>query len=361
MQTLHVELGDRRYPIFIGSDLNPRNLLEPYIHGQQVMIVSNTTVAPLYLTTYVAALEALGKKVATCILPDGEKYKNIEYLNLIFDALLEAGFNRDATVLALGGGVIGDMAGFASACFQRGVYFIQVPTTLLSQVDSSVGGKTGINHPLGKNMIGAFQQPQVVLADMAQLVTLPTRELSAGLAEVIKYALLGDVDFLDWLERHIDDLVRRDPECLAEAVYRSCAHKARIVASDEKEQGERALLNLGHTFGHAIESYMGYGVWLHGEAVAVGMVMAADLSQRLGWISTDDLERTKKIIQRAHLPVKCPAIPLDEFLGFMAHDKKVLNGQLRLVLVSTLGKAIITKDFDVELMKQAILANQEKA
>ena len=361
MQTLHVELGDRRYPIFIGSDLNSRNLLEPYIHGQQVMIVSNTTVAPLYLTTYVAALEALGKKVATCILPDGEKYKNIEYLNLIFDALLEAGFNRDATVLALGGGVIGDMAGFASACFQRGVYFIQVPTTLLSQVDSSVGGKTGINHPLGKNMIGAFQQPQVVLADMAQLVTLPTRELSAGLAEVIKYALLGDVDFLDWLEGHIDDLVRRDPECLAEAVYRSCAHKARIVASDEKEQGERALLNLGHTFGHAIESYMGYGVWLHGEAVAVGMVMAADLSQRLGWISTDDLERTKKIIQRAHLPVKCPAIPLDEFLGFMAHDKKVLNGQLRLVLMSTLGKAIITKDFDVELMKQAILANQEKA
>jgi 3-dehydroquinate synthase len=361
MQTLHVELGDRRYPIFIGSDLNPRNLLEPYIHGQQVMIVSNTTVAPLYLTTYVAALEALGKKVATCILPDGEKYKNIEYLNLIFDALLEAGFNRDATVLALGGGVIGDMAGFASACFQRGVYFIQVPTTLLSQVDSSVGGKTGINHPLGKNMIGAFQQPQVVLADMAQLVTLPTRELSAGLAEVIKYALLGDVDFLDWLERHIDDLVGRDPERLAEAVYRSCEHKARIVASDEKEQGERALLNLGHTFGHAIESYMGYGVWLHGEAVAVGMVMAADLSQRLGWISTDDLERTKKIIQRAHLPVKCPAIPLDEFLGFMAHDKKVLNGQLRLVLMTTLGKAIITKDFDVELMKQAILANQEKA
>lgn len=361
MQTLHVELGDRRYPIFIGSDLNPRNLLEPYIHGQQVMIVSNTTVAPLYLTTYVAALEALDKKVATCILPDGEKYKNIEYLNLIFDALLEAGFNRDATVLALGGGVIGDMAGFASACFQRGVYFIQVPTTLLSQVDSSVGGKTGINHPLGKNMIGAFQQPQVVLADMAQLVTLPTRELSAGLAEVIKYALLGDVDFLDWLEGHIDDLVRRDPERLAEAVYRSCEHKARIVASDEKEQGERALLNLGHTFGHAIESYMGYGVWLHGEAVAVGMVMAADLSQRLGWISTDDLERTKKIIQRAHLPVKCPAIPLDEFLGFMAYDKKVLNGQLRLVLMSTLGKAIITKDFDVELMKQAILANQEKA
>ena len=361
MQTLHVELGDRRYPIFIGSDLNPQSLLEPYIKGKQVMVVTNTTVAPLYLEHYVTAIEALGKTVATCILPDGEKYKNIEHLNLIFDALLEAGFNRDATVLALGGGVIGDMAGFASACFQRGIYFIQVPTTLLSQVDSSVGGKTGINHPLGKNMIGAFQQPQVVLADMAQLSTLPDRELSAGLAEVIKYALLGDLDFLVWLEQNMDGLVGRDSALLAEAVYRSCAHKARIVANDEKEQGERALLNLGHTFGHAIESYLGYGVWLHGEAVATGMVMAADLSQRMGWISAEDLQRTKKIIQRAHLPVKCPAIPLDEFLAYMAHDKKVLNGQLRLVLMKSLGQAIITREFDVELMKQAILANQEKA
>lgn len=361
MQTLHVELGDRRYPIFIGSHLNPQSLLEPYIHGKQVMIVTNTTVKPLYLDHYVSAIERLGKTVATCVLPDGEKYKNIEHLNLIFDALLEAGFNRDATVLALGGGVIGDMAGFASACFQRGVYFIQVPTTLLSQVDSSVGGKTGINHPLGKNMIGAFQQPQVVLADMAQLNTLPDRELSAGLAEVIKYALLGDLDFLTWLEANMDGLVGRDSALLAEAVYRSCAHKARIVANDEKEQGERALLNLGHTFGHAIESYLGYGVWLHGEAIATGMVMAADLSQRMGWISLDDVERTKKIIQRAHLPVKCPAIPLDEFLGFMAHDKKVLNGQLRLVLMKSLGQAVISKEFDLELMKQAILTNQEKA
>ncbi|WP_166168598.1 3-dehydroquinate synthase [Acinetobacter sp. SA01] len=361
MQTLHVELGDRRYPIFIGSDLDPQSLLEPYIRGKQVMLVTNTTVAPLYLKHYVTAIEHLGKTVATCILPDGEQYKNIEHLNLIFDALLEAGFNRDATVLALGGGVIGDMAGFASACFQRGVYFIQVPTTLLSQVDSSVGGKTGINHPLGKNMIGAFQQPQVVLADMSQLSTLPDRELSAGLAEVIKYALLGDRNFLVWLEQNMDGLVARDAQLLAEAVYRSCAHKARIVANDEKEQGERALLNLGHTFGHAIESYLGYGVWLHGEAVATGMVMAADLSQRMGWISLEDLERTKKIIQRAHLPVKCPAIPLQEFLGYMAHDKKVLNGQLRLVLMKSLGQAVISKEFDVELMKQAILANQEKA
>ena len=361
MQTLYVELGERRYPIFIGSDLDPNALLEPYIHGRQVMIVSNETVAPLYLARYVAAIEALGKTVATCILPDGEKYKNIEHLNLIFDALLASGFNRDCTVLALGGGVIGDMAGFASACFQRGVYFIQVPTTLLSQVDSSVGGKTGINHPLGKNMIGAFQQPQVVLADMSQLKTLPARELSAGLAEVIKYALLGDTDFLTWLEQHIDDLVQGDEAALAEAVYRSCAHKARIVANDEKEQGERALLNLGHTFGHAIESYLGYGEWLHGEAVATGMVMAADLSQCMGWISAEDLARTKNIIQRANLPIVCPQIPLDDFLAYMAHDKKVLNGQLRLVLMQAVGQAIITKTFDVELMKQAILANQEQA
>ena len=361
MQTLYVELGERRYPIFIGSDLDPKALLEPYIHGRQVMIVSNETIAPLYLARYVAAIEALGKTVATCILPDGEKYKNIEHLNLIFDALLASGFNRDCTVLALGGGVIGDMAGFASACFQRGVYFIQVPTTLLSQVDSSVGGKTGINHPLGKNMIGAFQQPQVVLADMSQLKTLPARELSAGLAEVIKYALLGDADFLAWLEQHMDALVQGDEAALAEAVYRSCAHKARIVANDEKEQGERALLNLGHTFGHAIESYLGYGEWLHGEAVATGMVMAADLSQRMGWISAEDLARTKNIIQRANLPIVCPQIPLDDFLAYMAHDKKVLNGQLRLVLMQAVGQAIITKTFDVELMKQAILANQEQA
>lgn len=295
MQTLHVELGERRYPIFIGSQLDPKQLLEPYIHGQQVMIVSNETVAPLYLSHYQEALKSLGKTVATCILPDGEKYKDIQHLNLIFDALLETGFNRDCTVLALGGGVIGDMAGFASACFQRGVYFVQVPTTLLSQVDSSVGGKTGINHPLGKNMLGAFQQPQVVLADMAQLNTLPDRELSAGLSEVIKYALLGDADFLVWLEQNMDGLIGRDADLLAEAVYRSCTHKARIVANDEKEQGERALLNLGHTFGHAIESYLGYGTWLHGEAVATGMVMAADLSHRLGWISNDDVERTKKL------------------------------------------------------------------
>lgn len=360
MQTLYVELGDRRYPIFIGSQLNSQELLEPYIRGKQVLIVTNTTVAPLYLEHYQRALCSANKIVSVCVLPDGEKYKNIEHLNLIFDALLEANFNRDCTILALGGGVIGDMAGFASACFQRGVDFLQVPTTLLSQVDSSVGGKTGINHPLGKNMIGAFQQPQAVLADMSQLNTLPKRELSAGLAEVIKYALLCDIEFLAWLEEHMDDLLAGNAERLAEAVYRSCAHKARIVANDEKEQGERALLNLGHTFGHAIESYLGYGVWLHGEAVATGMVMAADLSCRMGWISDQDLQRTKNIIHKANLPVACPKIPLDEFLAYMSHDKKVLNGQLRLILLKKLGQATITNEFDVELMTQAILANQDK-
>lgn len=358
MQTLHVELGDRRYPIFIGADLDSKQLLAPYLHGKQVMLVTNTTVQALYLEHYLDVLHGLDKVVSSCVLPDGEKYKNIEHLNLIFDALLSAGFNRDCTVLALGGGVIGDMAGFASACFQRGVNFVQVPSTLLSQVDSSVGGKTGINHPLGKNMIGAFQQPQVVLADMAHLKTLPPRELSAGLAEIIKYALLGDTEFLVWLEQHMEGLVAGDLDLLAQAVYRSCAHKARIVANDEKEQGERALLNLGHTFGHAIESYLGYGEWLHGEAVATGMVMAADLSQRMGWISIADVERVKNILVRAQLPIACPQIPLDEFLGFMAHDKKVLNGQLRLVLLKQLGQAIITRDFDVESMHQAILANQ---
>ncbi|MBF7682218.1 3-dehydroquinate synthase [Acinetobacter sp. B5B] len=360
MQTLYVELGDRRYPIYIGSQLDIATLLSPYLPNKQVMIVTNETVAPLYAKAYQQALHQLGKTTATCILPDGERYKTIECLNLIFDALLKEGFNRDCTVLALGGGVIGDMAGFAAASFQRGVDFIQVPTTLLSQVDSSVGGKTGINHPLGKNMIGAFKQPNIVFADMLQLKTLPPRELSAGLAEVIKYALLGDLDFLAWLELNMDDLVSGHETKLAEAVYRSCAHKARIVANDEKEHGERALLNLGHTFGHAIESYLGYGTWLHGEAIAVGMIMAADLSCQMGLISTEDVNRTKRIFQRAHLPIQCPNIPLDEFLSYMAHDKKVLNGSIRLILLKRLGQAFITNDFDVELMKRAILNQLEQ-
>ncbi len=357
MQTLFVELGDRRYPIFIGHQLDGSKLLDQYIQSQQVMIVTNTTVAELYLAHYLKQFQMMGKTVATCVLPDGEKYKDFQHLHLIFDALLEAGFNRDCTVVALGGGVIGDMAGYAAASFQRGVKFVQIPTTLLSQVDSSVGGKTGINHPLGKNMIGAFKQPEAVIADMAVLDTLPDRELSAGLAEVIKYALLGDAEFLTWLEQNMSKLLDRDREVLAAAVYRCCAHKARIVANDETEKGERALLNLGHTYGHAIESYMGYGTWLHGEAVSAGMVMAASLSEKLGWITAEDVLRVKAVLSQAKLPVASPDIPVDEFLGYMAHDKKVLNGQLRLVLLKQLGQAVITKDFAQDQLIQSIQDN----
>ncbi|MEC7120482.1 MAG: 3-dehydroquinate synthase, partial [Pseudomonadota bacterium] len=284
-----------------------------------------------------------------------ESYKNLETLNLIYDALLTARFNRDCTVLALGGGVVGDMAGYAAASFQRGVDFIQVPTTLLSQVDSSVGGKTGVNHPLGKNMIGAFKQPKVVLADMAQLDTLPDRELSAGLAEVIKYALIRDVAFLQWLEQHMSELVTRDPVLLAEAVYRSCEHKARIVAADEHEHGERALLNLGHTFGHAIESFMGYGDWLHGEAVAVGMLMAADLSQRLGWLTLEDVRRVRRVLVSARLPVDPPnQMSAKDFMGLMMLDKKVMAGQLRLILLRQLGEGVIEKNTPEALLQATL-------
>lgn len=354
MQTLQVALGDRSYPIFIGSRLAVAELLLPYIKGQQVMIVSNTTVAPLYLAGYQQALEDAGKLVKSCILPDGEQYKTLDTLNLVYDALLSARFNRDCTVLALGGGVVGDMAGFSAASFQRGVSFVQVPTTLLSQVDSSVGGKTGVNHPLGKNMIGAFKQPAVVLADMAQLETLPDRELSAGLAEIIKYALIRDLDFLQWLEVQMPKLVARDPVLLAEAVYRSCEHKARIVAADEHEHGERALLNLGHTFGHAIESHMGYGTWLHGEAVAVGMLMAADLSMRLGWLTAEDVARVKCVLLAAQLPVDPPVMSEQDFLGLMMQDKKVLAGQLRLILLKALGVGEIVKGVDPQLLSQTL-------
>ncbi len=354
VQTLNVALNERSYPIFIGSDLSLTEHLLSYVHGRQVMIVSNTVVAPLYLARYVDVLQSAGKTVAQCILPDGESYKTLESVNLIFDALMKHRFNRDCVVLALGGGVVGDMAGFAAASFQRGVDFIQVPTTLLSQVDSSVGGKTGVNHLLGKNMIGAFKQPKLVLADMSLLSTLSDRELSAGLAEVIKYALIGDLPFLDWLEVHIDRLVERDPVLLAEAVFRSCQHKARIVAADEHEQGERALLNLGHTFGHAIESFMGYGEWLHGEAVAVGMLMAADLSLRLGWLKKMDVTRIRNLLIAAKLPVTVPEIGSDVFLRLMGQDKKVLDGQLRLVLLSEIGQGIITRDFDLQLLLQTL-------
>lgn len=344
MRTLNVALGERAYPIHIGprllerSDLTSGSLLTP-----RVAIVSNTTVAPLYLEKLAAPLRAAGVGVTEVVLPDGEQYKNWETLNLIFDALLRERCDRTTTLVALGGGVIGDLVGFAAASYQRGVPFIQVPTTLLSQVDSSVGGKTGINHPRGKNMIGAFWQPKLVLADTDTLTTLPDRELSAGLAEVVKYGFIRDLPFLEWLEANMDKLMARDAEALSFAIERSCANKAEVVAGDEREtakDGGRALLNLGHTFGHAIETGLGYGEWLHGEAVAAGTVMAAELSRRLGWLSAADVDRLRDLLRRAGLPIAGPKLGAERYLDFMGHDKKVVAGKLRLVLLRKLGEAV---------------------
>jgi 3-dehydroquinate synthase len=353
MQTLNVDLGDRSYPIFIGTDLFRTENLAPYIKGNQILIVSNETVAPLYLDQLKAILPSV--QVDEVILPDGEQYKTLEQLNTVYDRLLQCRHNRTTTLIALGGGVIGDMTGFAAACYQRGVSFIQIPTTLLSQVDSSVGGKTGVNHPLGKNMIGAFHQPQVVLASVDVLATLPGRELSAGLAEVIKYGLVYDLGFLDWLEENMAGLVGRDAALLSYAIQRSCELKAEVVAQDEKESGVRALLNLGHTFGHAIESCQGYGNWLHGEAVAVGTVMAADLSQRLGWISSEDVQRVVRIMKAANLPVEAPeGMTPEDFMTLMAVDKKVIDGQLRLILLRAVGDAVVTDQFDPLALQQTL-------
>lgn len=354
MQTIQVELGDRSYPIFIGSGLLDRlDLVTSHIKGQQVMVVSNETVAPIYLDKVCAGLS--GFQCESVILPDGERYKTLEVLLKIFDALLEKHFGRDVTIIALGGGVVGDMAGFAAACHQRGVDFIQVPTTLLAQVDSSVGGKTGVNHPLGKNMIGAFHQPQCVLIDTDVLNTLDNRQLSAGLAEVVKYGLIRDGEFYAWLETNMESLLDCDPDALSYAIARSCQNKAEIVAADERESGVRALLNLGHTFGHAIETGMGYGEWLHGEAVAAGMHQAADLSQRLGWISSDDVTRIALLLESARLPVFAPrSISTDRFLELMAVDKKVKSGRIRLVLLKSIGEAVIMEDFDNELLRQTL-------
>ena len=351
MQTLTVDLGDRSYPIHIGAGLLARpDLILPHLAQKRVMVVTNTTVAPLYLAQLTATLEAGGVKVAQVVLPDGEAYKTWETLNLIFDALLTDRAERKTTLIALGGGVIGDMTGFAAACYQRGIPFIQIPTTLLSQVDSSVGGKTGINHPLGKNMIGAFYQPKVVLADTDTLKTLPARELSAGLAEVIKYGLIRDADFLVWLEASMDKLRALDAAAISHAIYRSCEIKAQVVGQDEREGGIRAILNLGHTFGHAIETGMGYGTWLHGEAVAAGMVMAAQTSQRLGWISEADVARTRALIRAAGLPDVAPDLGVDAWLEYMGHDKKVEGGKMRFVLLKKLGEAVITGDVPADVL-----------
>jgi 3-dehydroquinate synthase len=354
MQTLHLDLGDRSYPIHIGQGLLQQDgLVRPHIKGKSAVVVSNTTVAPLYLQQTEAMLEGL--KHSAVILPDGEEYKNLDTLNRIYTHLLEQKADRKTTLIALGGGVVGDMTGYAAASYQRGINFIQIPTTLLAMVDSSVGGKTGVNHPLGKNMIGAFHQPKCVLIDTDTLNTLADRELSAGIAEVVKYGLIRDPAFLQWLDSNMDKLLARDPEALTYAIYRSCEHKAEVVAADERESGQRALLNLGHTFGHAIEAGMGYGQWLHGEAVATGMVMAAELSQQMGWISTEDTVYVRHILQRARLPVDPPAqMSGDDFMRYMSVDKKVLDGTLRLVLMKSLGESIVTADFDADALKQVL-------
>ncbi len=352
MQTLQVALGDRAYPIHIGTNLvGNAKLILPYLTGKQVVVVTNTTIAPLYLDKLAEPLRNKGITVVEIILPDGEKYKNNETLNTIYDALLKSRCERNVTLIALGGGVIGDLTGYAAATYLRGVSFIQIPTTLLSQVDSSVGGKTGINHPRGKNMIGAFYQPKLVLADTGTLKTLPQRELSAGIAEVIKYGLTLDAEFFNWLEVNMTKLMALDESITTEAIMRSCQNKAEVVAADEREADKRALLNLGHTFGHAIENAMGYGVWLHGEAVAAGTVMAADLSQRMGWLKQNDVNRIIKLLELAKLPIKAPALGVEKYLELMSLDKKVQDGEIRLILQQAIGKAIMTKDYEKQLLK----------
>jgi len=350
MKTLQVELGERSYPIYIGSGLLKRSeLFTRHIKSKQVLVVTNETIAPLYLDTVLKHLPEY--IVETVILPDGEQYKTLDKVSRIFDKLLAGKFSRNATLIALGGGVIGDMGGFAAACYQRGIAFLQIPTTLLAQVDSSVGGKTGVNHPLGKNMIGAFYQPQCVIADADVLDTLDDRQLSAGLAEVIKYGLIRDAEFFEWLENNIGALLARDKDALATAIERSCVNKAEIVAADETETGVRATLNLGHTFGHAIETGVGYGGYLHGEAVAIGTCQAADLSRRMGWLSDADVARIITLLKNSRLPVHPPEqLNAERFLDLMAVDKKNVDGQIRLILLKQIGLATLPTGVNLELL-----------
>lgn len=357
MERLTVALGERSYPISIGQGLLVQpDLFLGAIASKKVMVVTNETIAPLYLEQLKASLEGL--VVDTVILPDGEQYKNLEVLNQIFSALLEQLHSRDTTIVALGGGVIGDMAGFAASCYQRGVPFIQVPTTLLSQVDSSVGGKTAVNHPMGKNMIGAFYQPKSVVIDIDCLKTLPERELSAGLAEVIKYGIIYDFAFFEWLEANLDALLALEPEAMSYAIARCCEIKAEVVRQDERESGIRALLNLGHTFGHAIEAEQGYGQWLHGEAVGAGMVMAAHCAELLGLVDQAQVARMTALIERAKLPVSPPSeMGVEQFLPHMLRDKKVLNGVLRLVLPTSIGSAKVVdtaKESDIKAVIERV-------
>jgi 3-dehydroquinate synthase len=354
MKILELELGERSYPIHIGSRLiDQAELYKKHLKGSFTAVVTNETVAPLYADRVVKTLESLGQKVRLVVLPDGEVYKTWETLQKIFDALLESGADRKSTLVALGGGVIGDMTGFAAACYMRGIRFIQVPTTLLSQVDSSVGGKTGINHPLGKNMVGAFYQPQAVIADLDTLQTLPPKELAAGLAEVIKHGAIADANFFQWLEGNIDSLNACDPKAMEHAVLRSCEIKSNVVAQDEKEGGVRATLNFGHTFGHAIEAGMGYGEWLHGEAVGCGMVMAADLSVRVGQLTTDEAERLKKLVAALKLPTVPPRLGLERYMDLMSVDKKAEGGEVRYILLNGIGRSTI-KAVDDQLVAQTL-------
>ncbi len=352
---LRIDLGERSYPIVIGSGTSCGSDIDKLIEQRNVLIVSNETVAPLYLKQVAASLG--NRLVESVVLPDGEQYKNLDVLNQVFDGLLQAGFARDCCVIALGGGVVGDMAGFAAASYQRGVALVQIPTSLLAQVDSSVGGKTGVNHSMGKNMIGAFHQPQAVLIDTDVLSTLPQRELSAGLAEIIKYGFIYDAQFFAWLEENLDALKSGNPETLSVAIRRSCEIKAEIVAADEREHGVRAWLNFGHTFGHAIENLLGYGNWLHGEAVGAGMCMALDMSVRMDFLADSARQRGVDLIARADLPTHPPAeLQAADMLALMARDKKVKEGQIRLILLKDIGKATITADFKPSLLDQTLAA-----
>jgi len=354
MKTIIVELGERSYPIYAGDGLlGKENLFTDHIKSKQVMVVSNTTVAPLYLDKVMRSLKNFD--VASVILADGEQYKTLDAVNDIITALLEKRFSRNSCLLALGGGVVGDITGFAAACYQRGIDFIQIPTTVLAQVDSSVGGKTGVNHAAGKNMIGAFHQPQAVIADTSVLDTLDDREVSAGLAEVVKYGLIRDAGFFDWIENNIDSLVNREPETFAYIIEQSCRNKADVVAEDERESGIRAILNLGHTFGHAIETGLGYGTWLHGEAIALGMLMAADLSQRMGWIAEEVTERIESILLKLNLPVALPDnFDPEKMRELMSVDKKAKDGVLFLILLKDIGDAVVTDEFDEELLMETL-------
>ncbi|XP_007046641.2 PREDICTED: 3-dehydroquinate synthase, chloroplastic [Theobroma cacao] len=358
---VEVDLGNRSYPIYIGSGLlEEPELLQKHVHGKKVLVVTNTTIAPLYLDKVVDALTKGNPNISVenVILPDGEKYKNMETLMKVLDKAIESRLDRRSTFVALGGGVIGDMCGFAAASFLRGVNFIQIPTTVMAQVDSSVGGKTGINHPLGKNLIGAFYQPQCVLVDTDTLGTLPDRELASGLAEVIKYGLIRDAEFFEWQEKNMEKLLARDPNALAYAIKRSCENKAEVVSLDEKESGLRATLNLGHTFGHAIETGFGYGQWLHGEAIAAGMVMAVDMSYRLGWIDSSLVKRVKDILLQAKLPTAPPeTMTVEMFKSVMAVDKKVADGLLRLILLKgPPGNCVFTGDYDRKALADTLSA-----